>query len=365
MNPFISALLYVFSGTGNTHRVACWVKERFETNGIPAQIHPIEHARPQTDIQEAHRPLITLLFPTHGFMPPWSMIKFLWGMPRHRDTAAMPIATRGAIRMGPIHIPGAAGFATFMAVLILFFKGYDIRGFFSLDMAANMNNLHPSLSSRAVTDISQRAQEKTHSFLAPVLSGKRLIFTANNLYEGLWTLLLFWFIPLFPLLYLLFAKTSMAKIMFANNGCNACGLCAKTCPNQAIEMKSFWGKTRPFWSHRCENCMRCMAYCRQKAVEAGHSWALVLIFLSTALTGRIIPWLTSATGLFPGMENAWFLPLVKAAYFLPALFFSYWLFWALLRIPAVTTLFSLTTFTHYFNRFHEPDTGLKDLTPKR
>lgn len=52
---------------------------------------------------------------------------------------------------------------------------------------------------------------------------------------------------------------------------------------------------------------------------------------------------------------------IEAVYFLPALFLSYWIFWMLIRVPVINTLFSITTLTHYYRRFHEPDTRLREL----
>ena len=244
MKSFETSLLYVLSGTGNTYRVACWIRDYFKKNEIETRLKLIEDADFQSDFRNSDRQLTAVLFPTHGFMPPWSMIKFLFRMPRQKKVPVMNVATRGAIWIGPIKIPGAAGFSNFFAAIILLFKGYDIRGFFSLDMPANMNNLHPSLDPYSVKRISEKAKSRIDLYLAPIMSGKRVIFTLNNLYEGIWTILLFWFIPIFPILYLIYGKTTMAKIMFANNRCVSCGRCARFCPNHAIEMKNFfWENT--------------------------------------------------------------------------------------------------------------------------
>lgn len=277
----------------------------------------------------------------------------------------MIVATRGALWIGPLKIPGAAGFANFFAAMVLLFKGYDVRGFFSLDMAANMNNLHPSLTPQTVERIAEKAKHRLDFFLAPIVSRKRLLFTRNNLYEGIWTVLLFWIIPIFPILYLIFAKTTMAKIMFANNSCVSCGRCAKFCSNHAIEMKEFLGIKRPFWTYHCENCMRCMGYCKKQAVEAGHSWAIMQYYLVTIpVMAKTISWLTISTGVSFEVENSWAMVLLDTFYFLPALFLSYWLFWLLIRIPAVNTFFSVSTLTHYYKRYHEPETRLKDLVKR-
>ena len=362
MTTFDTSLLYYLSGTGNTYRVACWIRDTFERNNIEPCLKSIEDADLQAELQNSDRQLTVVLFPTHGFMPPWSMIKFLFRMPRQKRVPVITVATRGALWIGPIKIPGAAGVSNFFAALVLLSKGYDVRGFFSLDMAANMNNLHPSLSPATVKRILRKAKVRIYSFLNPIMSGKRVIFTLNNLYEGIWTSILFWFIPIFPILYLVYGKTTMAKIMFANNRCVSCGRCARFCPNHAIEMKYFLGKTRPFWTYHCENCMRCMGYCKKRAVEAGHSWAILQYFFVTIpVMAKIISWFTISTGLSFEIKNHWIMVLLDMFYFLPALLLSYWLFWMLIRVPVVNTIFSATTLTHYFKRFHEPETRLKDL----
>jgi flavodoxin len=191
MKSFDTSLLYVLSGTGNTFRVARWIEDLFEKNGIKTHLKFIENADFQKDFKHPGCQLTTVLFPTHGFMPPWSMIKFLFKMPRQKKAKVLCIATRGAIWIGPVKIPGAAGFANFFAALVLLFKGYDIRGFFSLDMAANMNNLHPSLSLAAVNGICKKTKRKIECYMSRVMTGKRVLFTLNNLYEGIWVSLLF------------------------------------------------------------------------------------------------------------------------------------------------------------------------------
>ncbi|MDM8538791.1 EFR1 family ferrodoxin [Desulfobacterales bacterium HSG17] len=362
MKSLNTSLLYVLSGTGNTFKVANWIKDFLEKDEIKTCISMIENADLQNDFNKSDKQLVSILFPTHGFMPPWSMIKFLFRIPRQKNVPALVVATRGAIWIGPVKIPGAAGFATFFAALILFFKGYDIRGFFSLDMPSNFINFHSSLTPVSVKRISEKSKNRLDFFLSPIMSEQRVIFTLNNLYEGICASLLFWFIPIFPILYLIYGKSSMAKIMFANNNCVSCGMCARFCPNNAIEMKNLFGKKRPFWTCHCENCMRCMGYCNKKAVEAGHSLGVIQYFIVTIpVLAKLIYWLSTSTGFSFEIKNYWAMALLEVFYFLPALFISYWIFWILIRVPLINSFFSVTTLTHYFKRFHEPDTRIKDL----
>jgi len=162
---FDISLLYVLSGTGNTYRVACWIRDFFEKNEIKARLKLIGDADFKVDFHNSDRQLIAVLFPTHGFMPPWVMIKFLFRMPRQKKALLMSVATRGAFWVGPLKIPGSAGFSNFFVAMILLCKGYDIRGFFSLDMAANMNNLHPCLNPDTVKKNSEKTKNRIDFFL--------------------------------------------------------------------------------------------------------------------------------------------------------------------------------------------------------
>jgi hypothetical protein len=81
----------------------------------------------ETDTENEPTPskdtLVGILFPTHGFMPPWSMIKFLLRMRRQNGVPALCAATRGGIKVGPLRIPGAAGLGTFLAAFLMIIIG--------------------------------------------------------------------------------------------------------------------------------------------------------------------------------------------------------------------------------------------------
>ncbi len=109
-----------------------------------------------------------------------------------------------------------------------------------------------------------------------------------------------------------------------------------------------------------------MGYCPKKAVEAGHSLAILQYYLITTLvTAKLISWLTTSTGFSIAVNNYWLKTLLESVYYIPALFLSYWIFWVLIRIPAVNAIFSVTTLTYYYKRFHEPGTRIKDLINRK
>ena len=137
------------SGTGNTYQVGCRMAEAVKQKNGPANVVMIEDARIERKRQSSTR-LEGFLFPTHGFMAPWSMLKFLLKMPTGWGVPAICAATRGCLKIGPVFVPGASGLATFMAATILMLKGYRIKALFSLDMPSNFINFHWGLHPKNV-----------------------------------------------------------------------------------------------------------------------------------------------------------------------------------------------------------------------
>lgn len=300
-------------------------------------------------------------FPTHGFMPPWSMIKFLLRLQRGRATHAAVVATRGGIKLGPVVIPGAAGLAVFMATLILTVKGYRVRAGLSVDMPANMLNLHWGMQPKNTLSIVERGRSRHASFSSTLLSGRRFWSPLNLIWEASWSagLLLWW--PAFPILYLLIGRIFMAKVLFADGSCKGCGKCATGCPNRAILMVGHGRSRTPYWTNNCEACMRCVAFCDFRAVQSSWAWGVLLLYLTSfATAGFVQRILGSAIGFdLPLNDLAAEVAAVVLVYL--SILTMYPLLWGLTRIPPVRWLFSAVNPTRYFRTYHEPDTSRRDL----
>jgi ferredoxin len=337
--------MYVFSGTGNTLGAARWMAEAAEARGVPATVHQVVLGCPPADAAGPSQ-LVGLLTPTHGFTAPWWMIRFALRMPRGHGTHGFVAVTRAGARLGKFRVPGLEGTAGYLLALLLFLKGYRMRGVLGLDMPSNWTSLHSGFSARSVQFLEERARPLARGYLERLLSGKTAF--GGFLFLALGLLLL----PV-SLLYLLWGRFFLAKLFFANNACNGCGLCAQKCPIGAIRMMG--GKDpRPFWTMSCESCHRCMAYCPRKAVEAGHSWGVVLYHAVSVPTGWLAGTLLASWS--PRLRYCGMIPV-----WLAGIALGYLLFWCLLRIRAVNALFTWTTLTHYYRRYHEPGTRLIDL----
>ncbi|MCE5249960.1 EFR1 family ferrodoxin [bacterium] len=353
-----SAAIYFWSGTGNSYRAATWIAEDLANDGAEASVIPLAQADPGEEIGNGPENLAGLAFPAHGFTAPWRVIRFGLRLPSRKGTHALIVVTRAGIKVGPVCLPGMEGTAGYLLALILALKGYSVRGVTGLDMPSSWLALHWGLSTKNARVIIDRARKKLSRFTGQILAHGRCFWSFIDLALGLV------FLPV-SVLYILVGRFTLAKLFFANSQCTGCGLCAERCPEGAIHML---GKHRkmPYWTFSCESCMRCMAFCPERAVEASHSFCVVLyyvtgipvsLYILHGLAGRF-PWITA-------LDNrvARFV-VFDYPYILVSIFLLYAVLNAAVRIPLINKFFTYTTLTHIYRRYNEPETRAGDLMKK-
>ena len=356
--PYKDMVIYFLSGTGNSFRVATCIGKAAKTKWIKTKVLSIDKASSEKELKDLKTSLLGIVFPTHGFTAPWHMIKFASCLPRVKKANAFCTATRAGLKIGKVFTPGISGTATFIISLILFIKGYRVRGAASIDMPSNWYSLHPIQKEKNLRAIITRAELKAGEFINKLIKGNSIWLTLNNLYEIIWGLLL---IPI-SLGYLIFGRFFLAKLFFANTNCNGCGICADNCSFGAITMRGNQNP-RPFWKYNCESCMRCAAFCPKNAIEAGHSWAVILYYISVIpFSVYLLSWLDNFIPGITRLQGGWIEEALSLLYFYPAIFISYYIFNLFIKIPIVNRLFTITTFTHFWGRYREPDTRLKQIS---
>lgn len=359
MHSLLSAKIYYLSGTGNSYRVARWMDRAVKARAIDSAVIPIESAEPKRELVASYHQLVAFVFPTHGFTAPWKMIRFALGMPAGNGAAAFCIATRGALKFGSFTFPGAAGTAALVIGLILLCKGFHLRGITGIDMPSNWMSLYSGFSRENAPKHIARWKDRAGKIFERILTGQTHWISWSNAWD-----LLLWGLPLLWLsaLYLLIGRFFLAKLFFANHNCTGCGTCVSNCPTNAVTMVGRKNH-RPYWRYNCESCMRCMGYCPSKAIEAGQSWLVILYFVTSVPAGAyFFSWLTTRYPGIAGLENGFTIQLVNLLYLYTSLFLSYFIFHWLIRIRQVNALFTYTTFTHLYPRYHEPDTRLQDIS---
>lgn len=357
------AVVYFSSGTGNSYLAARWLFEACLKKGTPSSLIPIDKAVPRTDLENCRKTLIGLAFPTHGLLPPWSVIKFLFKMPRKNGADFLCLPTRGSFYIGPFLVPGAAGLASFFPALVLLFKGYRPRGAVSFDMPANMTFLHPRLTVRHAERVIARAKRKFDRNSDRFFRTGWRWLTRNNLYELIWAAVVLYYIPLFLPLYLIVGRFFMGKIMYANVKCTGCGTCVRSCQAGALVLRGAKVK-RPYWRYNCEACLRCLNACPQRAVSASLSWAVLLWYIGIAVSfgGTVF---SLIGGIIPSLEpfrNWWSLELANSIFYYPAFLAAYFLFYHLTRFKPVSDLFYYLSPDRFFIQYLAPGASLGEMT---
>ena len=344
------------SGTGNTFRVTQWLAEAARQRGLAAGVADVETARRKKLAPPAAGELLGVLMPTHAFTAPWPVIRFALRAPRGHGAPAFVVATRAGTKFGRFNFPGFEGTACYLIALLLALKGWRVRGVLGLDMPSNWIAAHPGLNTACVADIVAKARPQAERFLGDVLDGRRRFSAGSLVYLALGLL-----VAQVSLGYLLMGRFMLARLFFANNRCTGCGLCARSCPFGVLPMRGR-RRPRPYWTYACESCMRCMGFCPEQAIEAGHSWA-VLLFFAVTLPGAW--WLLSAgarAALWPApVAGSRLVFWVQYPLTLLSLAAAYAGFWLLIRVRWINALFTATTFTRRWRRYHEPDTVLDAL----
>ncbi len=341
-------IIHVFSGTGNSLLAADWLadffgKEKSEIVRIGRQNVPQPNPAAFTGV----------VFPTHGFTAPWAVIRHAARLPRGAGSPAFVVATRGSTCPG-ILLPGLSAGAMYMIALILLLKGYSIRGLRGLDMPSNWMSLHWGLSANISETIVGRARADIALFASRIFRAKNHLLTFNNIVELLFGVIL---LPV-SAGYLLIGRFALAKLFYANWKCDSCGRCARDCPFQAIIMKGP-GTKKPYWTFACESCMHCMAYCPKAAVEASHPLAVAFYYISTfsfasALGTLLVSFDPAVRTLGNALSNSPLKSFVNYSYILFSFFFTYLLFYYLVRIPVINRVFTCFTLTHYYRRYRGP-----------
>ena len=351
--PYQTVTAYFLSGTGNAYRVATWWGEAAAGRGVPARIAPIALAKPAEEVGAGAEHLLALVVPAHGFTAPWTMIRFVLGLPKGKGTHASVMVTRAGTKFGPIFAPGMEGTAGWLLALILFCKGYSVRGVRGVDMPFNWMFACWGLREDNARAIINRNRPRAMKSMERIMDGKRSL-------GGFIPLLIGLALAEVSLIYLLSARFALAKVFFASNRCNGCGECARNCPVQAISMEGAV-RPRPYWTFRCESCMRCMGYCPQRAIEASQP-LLVLMYVAAIPCGAILlAWLTVQ---LPALEAFGSRPAVLVLA-IPYAFLVYWLTHRivslLIRVPLFNALLTFTTLTHWYRRYHEPNATVAEL----
>lgn len=323
--------IFYFSGTGNSKNVAKWLKEFADTRNIECNVYDITKLD-NTAIKDI-LPEDTIIFisPIHGFNYPPVFINFLLRFTRGKNNIYL-INTRAGMLIKNFITPGLSGIAFYLAIIILAFKGYTIKGFMPVNLPSNWISIHPGLNDRTVDFLHSENKKRLTPFFNSIIENKYYLKYLREILQDLLAA------PI-AVPYYLVGRFMLSKTYFASANCNNCMACINNCPVNAIKLVN----NRPFWTYKCESCMRCLGNCPHKAINVNHGYTLIINVIFGIIITPILYYLSS---LNIPLKGIWF-SIARPLIFIGFTFSAYRFMHYLLPISIVEKIITFTSLTKY------------------
>jgi ferredoxin/flavodoxin len=254
MKSMNTAVMYYFSGTGNSLIVAQDIAEN-----IHAPLIPIPSQREKKSIA-IDADIMGIVFPVYyGDLPP-IIGRFAEKLETIDDTFIFAVCTYG----------GGVGDSLTTLGRIIHSHGGELSAWYGVHMPQNAFSKPWENHEK----IFKKEKKKAEIISKKSNMKKKGIFFSDMISYAI----LFPFNPLFKYL----AKRGLAKLTDsssflsmeelihrsdvgykATEECTGCGICSHVCPVDNIQIID----DRPVWLHHCENCLACYAWCPHKAIE--------------------------------------------------------------------------------------------------
>jgi Pyruvate/2-oxoacid:ferredoxin oxidoreductase delta subunit len=227
-------IVFYFSGTGNSLRVAKAIAKELENCEIVSMVKPFDLTKKYSSVG--------FVYPTYFWGLPGKVIEFVENarLDNAGDVYYYAVATYG----------GSAGNAVYqLCELLLRRHGIKLNYGQKLRMFSNYVIMYDM--SGKIEEIANRSHEK----LVPIIDSikMRKNKTVNKM-TGIFKFINNNFIK---------KVSGMDKDFTVNSNCTGCGICREVCPAKNIEMAD----NRPRYGHHCEQCVACIQYCPQRAIN--------------------------------------------------------------------------------------------------
>jgi len=239
-----TAVVFYFSGTGNTWWVSDRIKRQLDAKNINASAVSIDTLTPKkADWWIKTADLVLFGWPVYGSDLPEPVKRFIDSLPeKHKH----------------IHVfctqMGFSGDGAYVAHKRFLNKGLIIDTAEHFTMPSNMSMSHGFLGTpdeQSIKRIIDSAEKQVGAYVDRLLCGKarlkgRYSFPLGILQRG-------------P--YRLYQKEAQTRVGADASRCTRCGLCASLCPMNNISIKDV-----PTFAGHCAQCLRCYSFCPSSAI---------------------------------------------------------------------------------------------------
>ena len=242
----MQAIIYYFSGTGNTRMVCEKFQQELENKGVSCTLFPMSLTEPATDPNNYD--FVGFAYPVHGFNAPYIVYKFVKKLPQVDGknffilkTSGEPVAMNHASSLHLVQKIKKRGFA-------------QLTNEYHYVMPYNMIFRHTDLQAQKMwqtaqqlipIDAAELLDGVPHHLRAPAFG--RLVASVLRIEHS--------------------AMKTNGKNFKVTKKCVKCMKCVNNCPVNNISYNAEKGKFR--FGNKCIMCARCSFYCPKDAIKIG------------------------------------------------------------------------------------------------
>ncbi|WP_094604200.1 EFR1 family ferrodoxin [Sporomusa silvacetica] len=235
-------VIYYFSGTGNSLKVAKDMAEKLGSTELISISKAIN--------QEMYGAFETagIVFPVHSKGVPMMVVKFIKKLKSFKVAYYYAVATHGGNLGGALEQTS---------------KLFEKRGMkLAAGFAVHMPSIYITFNEEEQNKLFQACDQRVDRIIQTIKNKKAQVIEKNGFLNNLWI-----GIQYKMFLWLIYKRD---KSFWVNEKCNQCGICAKICPAENIELKD----GRPIWKHNCSHCYACLQWCPMQALQYGKTTGL-------------------------------------------------------------------------------------------
>jgi Pyruvate/2-oxoacid:ferredoxin oxidoreductase delta subunit/flavodoxin len=292
------AVIYYFTGTGNTAHAANALQSAFRQYDIAATLQSVQH---NTRPIDGRYDYYLFLFPVYVLTVPSIMQRFLKRMPISSGAKAAVIANHGVISYRGGKEIGYESQAVQRAAQILMRRGYDVCLTDAVGYPVNLTVLSEPPLYDACEAIMDDAALRLERIAGLIARGQKSIKQHVPIAQ------LFGTIGNFLFNYL--GRWQFGKTFIADCDCNSCEICSKACPVQTISI--FNGK--PHWGYGCNVCLCCYNICPKRAIQVSLTRIILIVILaivSLPIALLLTNWMTGGNPFLRSILSFVIYPLV-------------------------------------------------------
>ena len=314
------AALHFFSGTGNTLRAANIIRAKLMDAGYSVDLFRVTSS---ATVPDRKYDLSIFAFPVYALDIPHIMAGYMKHMPPGEGAKAAIVTSYG--NWSPETLPGDAGCCLTRAAGILHKRGYDVLYTDTVGYPVNWTSLLNTPPPENNEPIRKHGDHQAEMIANNIIAGERKV-RRGRIFDLA--------SRIFGAVFSLWGRQSIGLMYEADDRCNGCSLCSRSCPASAIKMV----KNKPEWNLRCEGCQRCINCCPTTAIQTSLAKLFIVAMLElvsvlTLILLFYLPYNNAAPDLSSGVF------MLKGTFYGPLIAFILWF------VVFVILLLPLTSWT--------------------